>query len=124
MSYGELGRFPFDKKIPKILVRGKWKTFFFGLLDRKIPGKFPEKWKCSKGNPIFPVGTSRLVSRVPIAIYRYFFTSPGRVQSNYQLYFVNKMAAGIMMYQCSCCFLTTPSMEHLLNHDCSYKNSR
>ena len=39
MSYGELGRFPFDQKIPKILIRGKWKTFFLGLLDRKIPGK-------------------------------------------------------------------------------------
>ena len=26
-----------------------------------------EKWNCSKGSPVFPVGTSRLVSRVLIA---------------------------------------------------------
>ena len=34
-------------------------------------------------------------------------------------HFANKMATD-MMYQCSCYFLTTHSMEHLLKHDCYY----
>ena len=50
------GRFPFSQKFRKFRFGAKWKTFFrFARLENS-----QKKWNCSKGSPVFPVGTSQL----------------------------------------------------------------
>ena len=49
------GRFPFSQKFRKFRFVAKWKTFFrFARLENS-----QKKWNCSKGSPVFPVGTSQ-----------------------------------------------------------------
>ena len=68
-----LGRFPFGQKLRKFRFGVKRKTFFrLARLEN-----FQIKWNCSDGSPVFPVGTSRLVSRVPIASPRWSLPVPG-----------------------------------------------
>ena len=50
-----VGRFPFSQKFRKFRFGAKWKTFFrFARLENS-----QKKWNCSKGSPVFPVGTSQ-----------------------------------------------------------------
>ena len=52
---GHQGRFPFGQKFRKFRFGAKWKTFFrFARLENS-----QKKWNCSKGSPVFPVGTSQ-----------------------------------------------------------------
>ena len=54
-SAGHMGRFPFGQKFRKFRFGAKWKTFFrFARLENS-----QKKWNCSKGSPVFPVGTSQ-----------------------------------------------------------------
>ena len=53
--FGVPGRFPFGQKFRKFRFGAKWKTFFrFARLENS-----QKKWNCSKGSPVFPVGTSQ-----------------------------------------------------------------
>ena len=54
-KYAFLGCFPFSQKFRKFRFGAKWKTFFrFARLENS-----QKKWNCSKGSPVFPVGTSQ-----------------------------------------------------------------
>ena len=67
---GNLGRFPFGQKFRKFRFGAKWKTFFrFARLENS-----QKKWNCSKGSPVFPVGTFTeflvfIISSMPFAVF-------------------------------------------------------
>ena len=81
-----LGCFPFSQKFRKFRFGAKWKTFFrFARLENS-----QKKWNCSKGSPVFPVGTSQWkfvfhlqnTSSMPFAVFLSGQGSLGSVSKN------------------------------------------
>ena len=79
---GQSGRFPFGQKFRKFRFGAKWKTFFrFAQLENS-----QKKWNCSKGSPVFPVGTSHLCSIYRISrLYHQFHAFRGRLSGQASL---------------------------------------
>ena len=131
-----LGCFPFSQKFRKFRFGAKWKTFFrFARLENS-----QKKWNCSKGSPVFPVGTSQwkfvfhlqnFSSLYQFHAFRGPFKWPGFPGPRFQkwrliqvrfLEALNKLQG---YYECSACYVLAPEHGNLLQHECAlYKNGR